>query len=608
MNYQSIFFRDRRVLGIYENGKTSDRILSERVILLLAYFPTLYEDELLYSGIARYHMNVGNRTQRQTIEDLFGSRLICATTDLPSHLEILASRINNLYSCEQLIQNHTLFPYYAYFMNQDKIDQAKVLMKRGASQGEVHAILGLLANKVKAPNYLRFCQECYKAEDNEYEPYWHRSHQLPGVNVCSLHNHPLTISNVDYTTQNHKFEFVALSKIRVEHFPMVDVDARWTEDLEYIAEQSVSILVTSHLKTNTMPNYKNFLYEKGYLTAKGRVKFNQLIIKFRQFYSDKLLQFLNCEVTSASETWFHKVIRSPKEIIHPLRHLLVLRFLKVTLDSSVKDSSSPFGDGPWPCLNKAADHYHLDVINKCTISRCSKTALPVGTFLCSCGFVYSRRGPDRSSEDKYRIGRIKVFGHVWFERLTEVNASNLSLRHKARLLGVDPGTIKNQIELMRKDKVLYSEGSIKEQTRHSESIVQTSKQFEKCKASTIKFKRADWEKRDEILLYSAIKAVNQIKSLPEPQRIPLASIARFSNAGDFSVKILKNLSKLPKTRNFISKQLDTTETYQIRRLVWAANKLNETKGKVEGWRLMRMAGLNYPLTNKVHNKYIELLL
>ncbi|MNJ58225.1 hypothetical protein D3C77_538480 [compost metagenome] len=40
--------------------------------------------------------------------------------------------------------------------------------------------------------------------------------------------------------------------------------------------------------------------------------------------------------------------------------------------------------------------------------------------------------------------------------------------------------------------------------------------------------------------------------------------------------------------------------------MWAANKLNQEEGKVEGWKLMKLAGLNHPMKNIVHDKFVEL--
>ena len=55
-----------------------------------------------------------------------------------------------------------------------------------------------------------------------------------------------------------------------------------------------------------------------------------------------------------------------------------------------------------------------------------------------------------TSEDKFKIGRIKEFGTVWYMKLSELNAGQMSSRAKARILGVDTGTVKNQsLRLMK---------------------------------------------------------------------------------------------------------------------------------------------------------------
>ena len=102
----------------------------------------------------------------------------------------------------------------------------------------------------------------------------------------------------------------------------------------------------------------------------------------------------------------------------------------------------PFGDGPWPCLNAAADHYLRPVVFDLKVSYSTGLKCPVGTFSCTCGFVYIRSGPDKSEDARYRFGRIKAFGTVWEERLKELVNQKLSLRETARLLGLDANTVK----------------------------------------------------------------------------------------------------------------------------------------------------------------------
>ncbi|WP_264174715.1 TnsD family Tn7-like transposition protein [Clostridium estertheticum] len=91
-----------------------------------------------------------------------------------------------------------------------------------------------------------------------------------------------------------------------------------------------------------------------------------------------------------------------------------------------------FGRGPWPCLNKVAEYYRMNVVNNLKITEDYKTRLPVRTFSCDCGFVYSRKGPDKVSGDRYRVGRIKEFSAVWENKLkVYLNENKHDLRELA---------------------------------------------------------------------------------------------------------------------------------------------------------------------------------
>ncbi|UJF33754.1 TnsD family Tn7-like transposition protein [Paenibacillus hexagrammi] len=571
---------------------------------MLAYFPTLYKDELLYSAIARYHVFSGNRTQRQTIEDLFGSRSVCATADLPSHLVSLAENLNGQYTVDQIINNHTLLPYYNSFMKQQRIDQVKALMKNGSRQGEVHASLGLLATSIKIPAKLRFCTECYKTDSETCEPYWHRCHQLPGVIICPLHKSILRVSTVEYSTLHHKFSFVPLVMHAVPGYTEPVIDANWVDHLAFIAVQSNLLLHSQSKSIVETASYRSMLPMERYQTVCGRVRFNHFMQDFRNFYTDELLEHLDCDIDSnSSDTWLHKIIRDQEEITHPLRHLLLIRFFEKSVGGfSVPNDNLAFGSGPWPCLNKAADHYNQSVVEECVVTRCSTTSKPVGTFHCSCGFVYSRRGPDTCDEDRNRRGRIKAFGPVWHDKLRRLNEINISLRQKAKILGVDPGTVKTQTEHLDTYKAtLYKSRSEGQTTRSRRDNGRV------CSLKKVKRTKKDWDQRDEILYDVVVRTVEQMKQLTNPQRISLASITRHTDSGQLKHKLMKNLNKLPKTNEFIKQHVDSTETFQVRRLIWAASRLNETEGKVLGWRLLKLAGLNHPLKKMVKDKFMELV-
>ncbi|GKZ02649.1 hypothetical protein ANS017_13070 [Paraclostridium bifermentans] len=55
---------------------------------------------------------------------------------------------------------------------------------------------------------------------------------------------------------------------------------------------------------------------------------------------------------------------SKKDInINTIRHILIIRFLGVSIDDifNKKYKYKPFGEGPWPCLNCNCFYYQEDI-------------------------------------------------------------------------------------------------------------------------------------------------------------------------------------------------------------------------------------------------------
>lgn len=60
--------------------------------------------------------------------------------------------------------------------------------------------------------------------------------------------------------------------------------------------------------------------------------------------------------------------------------------------------------------------------------------------------------------------------------------------------------------------------------------------------------------------------------------------------------IEKLLDKLPKTKTYLDKHLETREQYQIYRIKWACNKLFlENEEQIIEWKVRRLAGLREDL-------------
>ena len=60
---------------------------------MMTFFPTPYNDELLYSILARYCMYSGNTNNKTNLDDIYGIRSITSVMELPSHIDRIISNL-----------------------------------------------------------------------------------------------------------------------------------------------------------------------------------------------------------------------------------------------------------------------------------------------------------------------------------------------------------------------------------------------------------------------------------------------------------------------------------------------------------------------------------
>jgi hypothetical protein len=134
-------------------------------------FPIPYAEELLYSTVARAGVRLGHTSPKQLLDEVFESRSIIATIDLPNHLATLSRWLPDEYTPEKLIYSHTLFPLYASFVSEGRRLQCMRGLHQG-TQGAVHLVLGVVASCIKSPHFVRYCPGCITAQREQYGEYF----------------------------------------------------------------------------------------------------------------------------------------------------------------------------------------------------------------------------------------------------------------------------------------------------------------------------------------------------------------------------------------------------------------------------------------------------
>lgn len=163
---------------------------------MIAYFPEIYPDELMYSLLARYYVKSGYPCYWYVAEDLFQSKTVRPDIEFvnqytPAALQMITGDL----SIDDVILNHTMFPYYGRFLPKER--RAKAFKALVQMQGNYHNLLPMAKRKTNLERYLRYCPICAEADRERYgESYWHRVHQMQGVDICPYHHCRLVDSSV----------------------------------------------------------------------------------------------------------------------------------------------------------------------------------------------------------------------------------------------------------------------------------------------------------------------------------------------------------------------------------------------------------------------------
>lgn len=153
---------------------------------MIAFFPEIYPDELLYSQLARYHIRSGYARYAYTVDDIYNNQtLVHPSVDFVNRYTPDAMKwITKNESWETVAEQHTMYPAYIRFLPK---------LRRIDAVNGILSCEGNWKNLMCLPNlgykrYVRYCPECVKEDREKYgETYWHREHQIPKIRVCPKH-------------------------------------------------------------------------------------------------------------------------------------------------------------------------------------------------------------------------------------------------------------------------------------------------------------------------------------------------------------------------------------------------------------------------------------
>lgn len=540
------------------------------------FFPIPYPDEILYSTLARYCIRSGNTKDIHNFEDLFGTRNCVAVMELPTQLDSLIENmpIGTKYTAEYFIYQHSLFPFLAAFIPQDRAEKIIETMRNG--KGAVSYIrIGLISNSITLNQYFRFCPECFTEDIERFgEPYWHRSHQVTGVFICSKHKIPLYNSK-ELIRAGNRQRFISASHENC----IVENEINYSNDLMekmlWVAED-VEVLLNNKFQFRESEWFRSQfrvkLIEKGYARMNNYIHQKKLKQDFIGFYGHEYLNLVQSTVPDKSGGWLSDMVRKNDRTTYAIRYLLLARFLDIPI---------------------------------------------VDLFNTKLGF----NGEGKSNIDAYQ--------ELWDQRLLELAQSGLSIREIANILKSSTKTIRKAIDRLQIEefwkfngggRYLHNKFTDTEEFKikrkelrekwlelHSQYPDKSSNQIRKNNDGVYawlkkydsewmeehyrridnKVNYVDWGKRDNELLPQVKRVIKEMKE-GKPERITWTTVG--SKLG-ISGWLSKRKGKLPLTKAYIESDLESLEEYHIRKIKWGIKELERQGKEITLWNLVETAGV-----------------
>lgn len=299
---------------------------------MISYIEGPYEDEPLFSLLARIYGGLIGPSRAQFAQHLFGNPRLVIPFDFPCGIEALTKTIGSRVglTAEDLIHRHTMFPIAAFLMPAELAERVKVAMR-----GDRAVAMNLLKwHRDPAQDGLRhlnFCAKCRAGDLRRVgHTWWRRIPQVPGVVCCPIHGEPLEASQF-VPGQFWKFDYpVADDAVSVRR-------ARTPDGIDVIYARDVQWMLRNHPRPID-PDRLRLLYHEQ-LDRRGLLQGGQLRRTefLHQFYSQRsehewAQRHLLFDPDDPS-AWPAQTVKNKANHRSFRMHLLVMRFLDLSIES-----------------------------------------------------------------------------------------------------------------------------------------------------------------------------------------------------------------------------------------------------------------------------------
>ena len=221
---------------------------------MIAYLPNIYPDELVYSWCCRYYAPSGLPSYSIALEDLFDDKNYRLSYEFSGDFSTEAQAIiNKMIKVEDLIERHTMYPYYSRFAPYARRTAAYDALTNGKRLSKL-----LPFPSDNEARYLMYCPICATEDRQAYgETYLHRIHQIRHIGLCPRHGCKLVSTGIRITANASPRLYVTEELVPYDSTPEQIEDTSTVELAQYMAD-----VLTQPVPTTATATIGNYLTHK----------------------------------------------------------------------------------------------------------------------------------------------------------------------------------------------------------------------------------------------------------------------------------------------------------------------------------------------------------
>lgn len=381
----------------------------------LAAFPAPYPDECWYSILCRYHVRIGGTQSSATIRALFGTMTsLSGFLLIPRRLDLLGTWLapGSLITPEMVTYDNSCYGWLSIALSSSHLQDFEDSLFVGKPNPGLERALFRKATAGRRHAFLRFCPECALEDIRQFgEAYWHRLPQLPGIEYCPVHGCRIQDSDVSLAQIQYHF-FPASACLRnCKTMPDDPSFQLYRDKYLQIANDTTWLLQNGRClggSERIARIYRDCLVDRKLASAhNGICHKDDMIAAFIGFHGET---FLHQIVPGDQDPRIRlRCVTSlqPAPRLNPLLHILMMEFSAESVEafSALAPRPTPYGHGPWPCINRLCPDFGKHRAQMIGLVRqCNRLH---AHFKCdTCGTVYVRTDPFPPFEEFARYAKI----------------------------------------------------------------------------------------------------------------------------------------------------------------------------------------------------------